>query len=173
MKDVFTRIKIGIERSIWTLLFLLTVLILILLYINENIKLETFGLALGGGITAYLGILKQTIESDKVFRELFIAFNSRYSDQTNDLLNKLRIESNYNLNINEKLIIIDYFNLCSEEYLWYLKGRIPSKVWEAWLAGIIVNLKIPKVKELFENETRTKIQKNSFYGFADYIIPKL
>jgi hypothetical protein len=102
-----------------------------------------------------------------------MSFNSRYSYQINDLLNKLRNEDNRILIDEEEFLIIDYFNLCSEEYLWYKKGRIPSEIWNAWEAGIILNLSIPQVKNLFLKETEEEGQRISYYGFAEHIFSKI
>lgn len=157
----------------WTLIFSVLIVLLIVLYLNSALKLETFGAAIAGLITIYISFQQQTIANDAIFRELFISFNSRYSNKLNDLLNKLRIEPSLYLDTEQKLLIIDYFNLCSEEYLWYTKGRIPSKVWNAWLEGIKVNLSIKKVYDLFEEETDTKEKKVSYYGFAEYIVREL
>jgi hypothetical protein len=167
--NIFKRYLIALKRSKWTFIFVSLVLLIITLFLNEDLNFEAFVASLVGAFTGYLGILRQTIDDDKVFRELFITFNSRYSDETNDLLNSLRIENGKLLEDSDKLLIIDYFNLCSEEYLWFLKGRIPFNVWKAWEAGIVVNLSISSVKELFLNETLLKEQKTSYYGFAEYI----
>jgi len=167
MKKVTT-----IKRWKWSILFVIIVFIIIVLFAFDNIKIETFLASLGVTITAYLGILRQKIDDDKVFRELFNSFNQRYSDQINDEFNKLMIPSE-SLEPPNKLLIIDYFNLCSEEFLWYKKGRIPNDIWKAWEAGIIFNLSIPQVKELFECETKDKGQKLSYYGFAEYITSRL
>lgn len=160
-------------RKRLTILFLILVLILITLLLWGYIELNTLYALLGALITAYFGILRQNIDDDKVFRELFIAFNSRYSNKTNDLLNTLRIGNINEINESEKLLIIDYFNLCSEEYLWYKKGRIPSIVWKAWESGILVNLSIPIVKDLFLVETKEEKQKMSYYGFTEHIFSKM
>jgi hypothetical protein len=37
---------------------------------------------------------------------------------------------------NQRNLVIDYFNLCAEEFLWYKKNRIPNDVWSAWKSGI-------------------------------------
>lgn len=136
------------------------------------IEWELFLSSIGVAITTYLGILKQKIDDDKIFRELFISFNQRYSDEINDHFNNLLNPSEAIIPLN-KLLIIDYFNLCSEEYFWYKKGRIPNDIWKSWEAGILINLTIPQVKELFESETKEKKQRISYYGFAEYITPKI
>jgi hypothetical protein len=63
-------------------------------------------------------------------------------------------------------LIIDYFNLCSEEFLWFKRGRIPNDVWNAWKNGILVNLEIVQVKMLFEEEVNSNSKSISYYGLA-------
>lgn len=167
------QINLLIWRSRWTLLFIIIVVTITLLFSYEILKIEVFLVAIGGAFTAYLGILRQAMDDDKVFKELFISFNARYTNQTNELLNKLKQGQDQLTNDSDVFIIIDYFNLCSEEYLWYKKGRIPFQVWKAWEAGIIVNLSIPIVREIFNSETKNENQRTSYYGFVDYISPKI
>lgn len=42
-------------------------------------------------------------------------------------------------------------------------------VWTAWKAGIVENLNIPQVKEIFLKETKTERQRKSFYGLCEEI----
>jgi hypothetical protein len=110
---------------------------------------------------------KQKIEDDQIFKSLFESFNNRYNTNLNDLLNELKSNSGKSLEVKEKNLIIDYFNLCAEEYLWYKMGRIKHEVWDAWTAGIHENLKIPQVLELYKTETETVNQRKSFYGLYE------
>ena len=121
---------------------------------------------MGVFVSFYFGILKYKLENDKIFKDLFVTFNERYNDELNDLLNTLRIEEDRVLKNNEIKLIVDYFNLCAEEYLWYSRNRIPTTVWLAWKAGIMENLKINQVKEVYLQETKTKNAQKSFYGLA-------
>jgi len=78
----------------------------------------------------YLSLLfffqKQRLEELRVFKELFTEFNSRY-DRLND---KLVDIANGQLKDDEiKKTLDDYFNLCSEEYLFYTKGLIVGDYW--------------------------------------------
>ncbi len=84
---------------------------------------------LGSIATFYFGVLKYKMENDKIFNELFTSFNSRYDDKLNDLTNKLRLKPGKKLSNKKVKLIIDYFNLCAEEYLWYKRNRIPGTVW--------------------------------------------
>lgn len=105
-----------------------------------------------------------SISSDQAFRDLFREFNKRFDD-LNESLNDI-IEGRFDSR-HEKKIIQDYLNLCSEEYLWKRKGRIPEEVWGAWEEGILSYLKDPKIRAYFEAE---KQYDKSYYGFINYIL---
>ncbi len=102
-----------------------------------------------------------------MFKSLFESFNARYDSKLNDILNEIKLDPEKVLEIRDIELIIDYFNLCSEEYLWYKEKRIPQYVWDAWKAGIIENLSIPKVNEIYLRETETPNQRKSFYGLCE------
>lgn len=120
-----------------------------------------------GAIAAiYFGLLKYNIENDQMFMKLFKSFNKKYDGSVNDLFNSLRRNPNRKLTESEINSIIDYFNLCSEEYLWYDKGRIPKKVWRAWKNGMLSNLKIPQVLEIYIQEIFIKENAESYYGLV-------
>jgi len=139
----------------------------IIVAILQLITKELFIGIIGSIATLYFGYLKYKIENDKVFIELFKTFNERYNSKINDLINELRRKERDILTTDEEVLIIDYFNLCSEEYMWKTKNRIPERVWEAWKAGMLENLEIPLIKELFENEVKSKNGRLSYYGLAE------
>lgn len=158
-----------IVRSKITVVFLWLIAVSICWYqIDKTLEFKTLLVILGVLITAYFGLSKQASDDDKLFQELFTDFNNKYSGETNDLFNKLLAGEDVDIDKN-RLLVIDYFNLCSEEFLWYKKNRIPRKVWKAWEAGMIENLSIPKVRLIFNEETNTKRKKRSYYGFVEYI----
>ena len=134
--------------------------IVIIVYLCGNFDNSLFLGALGIIATFYFGVLKYKIENDKMFQELFISFNNRYETKFNDLINTLRGNPENALDEDGKKdnenLIIDYFNLCAEEYLWYSKNRVPKSVWDAWIAGIKENLEVDQVRKVYEKETKTK-----------------
>lgn len=144
----------------------LVFLIVIVLYYFDRLDEKILIAAIGSIATLYFGIMKYSMEYDKVFKELFQNFNERYDDKFNDLINDLR-ENDRELRDGEKNVIIDYLNLCAEEYLWYKRNRIPTNVWEAWKAGILENLKVNKVGEVYLNEISTIYGPKSFYGLVE------
>lgn len=142
-----------------------------------------------GGIFVFAwGVIWKIREENRVEKELFEKFNDRY-DKYNDVFNLLRKDTHpKDIYINEKPdtepskndnpklkidsservenLIIDYFNLCSEEYLWYKRGLISISIWDAWKAGMKSNLEIPLIYCLWIRETRNAESRDSYYGLV-------
>lgn len=156
-----------IKTNLPTILAFIIASIIVVLYFrigyDERVLLGMLGII----ATMYLGTLRTRLEHDKLFKELFTDFNSKYDKDLNDLFNDLRLNPERALKIDEKKLIFDYFNLCAEEYLWKKKGRIPLDVWDAWKAGIQSNLEISQVRELFNQEARDKKTRKSYYGLME------
>lgn len=129
-------------------------------------KVEILGAVVATGITLSLGIRQYKTENDKIFKDLFMDFNSKYDQEFRKRLNKIRKQNK----IKDPNILIDYFNFCAEEYVWKTKGRIPDRVWDSWEKGIVFFISNPIVREIFDKE---KEQKNSYYGWYDRIEKKL
>ncbi|MEI7502680.1 MAG: hypothetical protein WCJ61_05305 [Paludibacter sp.] len=163
------------KRNLIHIITAISLIVSSCIFFLEIIKVELFLGLIGSTATLYFGVLKYQIENDKMFMELFISFNKRYDSELNDIFNKYRFLQKENdensrqesLSINEEKLIIDYFNLCAEEYLWRKKNRIPKSVWEAWKAGMIENIDMPKIEELFLDETSTASKRKSYYGLAE------
>ena len=156
---------------------ILAIIVTATLIINHFVGNKVTALSLTiGAVTLYYSYLKQNIEDEMFFEKLFKDFNSRYNSQMNDLFNKLRIAEqqgspdNSELKDSDKMIVIDYLNMCSEQYFWYTKKRILPEVWVAWEAGIIANLNLKSVKPIFTEE---KEQCVSYYGFMEHIASRL
>lgn len=122
---------------------------------------------LGSIATIYFGVLKLKIENDILFKQLFETFNKRYDANLNDLINNLKNDSERGLSEDDRNLIIDYFNLCAEEFLWNKKKRIPDDIWQAWKAGIKENLEIKQIIEVYNFETSTERGKKSYYGLVE------
>ena len=123
-------------------------------------KIEIIGACLATTISISVGLRSYKIEDDKMFKELFESFNRKYDLKYNDELNRIDNETI----IQNDNLIIDYLNFCSEEYLWYTKGRIPSNVWAAWRKGILFHLNKKPIRKILERELG---QKDSYYGLFE------
>lgn len=164
MKNICLYLKIYADLISINLVFLI---ISILSHLFFNQKPEVIGVIMATGISISFGIRQYKIENDKIFKELFTEFNSKYDIKYNNILNKIDREINNNLSISiseNRDLIIDYLNFCSEEYLWYKKGRIPPIVWNSWKEGMLYFLNLPQIKEIVLEQSN---QKDSFYGLFE------
>jgi hypothetical protein len=135
------------------------------LYFCFKESVEILGAVIATGISLSLGIRQYKTENDKIFKELFTEFNSKYDRKFNNELETIvenyRQNEDYKLTQEQGKLIIDYLNLCAEEYLWKTKDRIPDEVWKSWENGMIYYLNNPLINEIF---IREKGQKDSYYG---------
>jgi len=51
--------------------------------------------------------------------------------------------------------VIDYLNLCGEEYLYYKRGYIEPSVWHAWQNGMKSILEAPSIYAVWVAEKKT------------------
>ena len=128
---------------------------------------EAPGAYLGGLIAGVLGfcyfIQQQKLAETQLFKQLFTEFNARY-DTMNDQL--ARIPPNDKLTLDEENRLIDYLNLCAEEYLFQQQGYILPEVWRTWCRGML---------SLFENNTigdfvQPHLATEAYYGLTLDII---
>lgn len=159
-----------ITQNIETLLAIVLFVCALVFYLYNPGTDDKLLLGLIGAIaTLYFGLIKFKIENDSMFKELFIEFNERYSGELNNLINSLKDNPKRVLSNNEKNIIRNYFNLCAEEYLWKSKGRIPSNVWSAWKSGMMSNLEIAQIRDLWLEEIATDYGRKSYYGLPEEV----
>jgi hypothetical protein len=90
-----------------------------------------------------------------VMQDLFTAFNIQYDRLNGELLDiaKGTFEGD------PERVIIDYVNLCAEEYFWYTRGRIDTAIWRAWRNGMENWLQVPAIRAVVERE---RLQRDSF-----------
>ncbi|SCY96157.1 hypothetical protein [Flavobacterium caeni] len=157
-------------KNYWDIIIINLTTILLALWTNYYFdgKPEMPIAILATGISASFGIRQYKIENDKMFKELFQAFNEKYDIKFNNVLNliveKYQNDANYQLDNDEKALLVDYINLCAEEYLWYKKGRIDADVWSAWENGMRYYFQLKPISICVEIE---KTQKESYYGLFE------
>ncbi len=123
--------------------------------ILSTVILGLFGL----GATIFYSQTSTNRENDKIFKELFTEFNARYDALNNklgEIVSKIQVDGSNNILLEDKMIIIDYFNLCAEEYFWYKKGRIDEKIWKSWNAGMNYWHRYKIIQELWGEEINEK-----------------
>jgi hypothetical protein len=153
---------------------LITLGIGILIFLFLGNRFEILAAIIATGISLSLGIRQYNGENDRIFKDLFTEFNRKYDEKFNDRFNSIIANSSkvsdYQLSPKDELLIIDYLNLCSEEYLWYQKNRIPLKVWNAWESAMIYFLNNPHINKVVLTQ---KGQELSYYGLFEKIGKKI
>ncbi len=105
-------------------------------------------------------IQQQRLEELRLFREIFRESNRRYDKLNEKLRNIFSLDKNDQLSSGERAELIDYFNLCAEEYLYYREGFVFPEVWAAWKRGMEEYLVDKRILELWRTESAT----NAYYG---------
>lgn len=151
------------------------------LYCNRNLlpigkKFETIvGLFILYTAIIY-NLINYKISHEQFFKSLFSDFNNRFNNMNEDL-NSIRnneYKSKKSKKSNNKRkkedVITDYLNFCSEEYLWFKKGRIEPNVWKSWCIGMSHYFNHQTFKEVLDKQRN---EKESYYGLYDLIDYKI
>lgn len=146
-----------LEHYWWLLCIVITSTSTILIVLKE--PLTTIVTVIGALLSLIYFLQKQKLEELRLFRELFKEFNERY-DAMNEQLAKILESKEVEVSAQEKETLIDYFNLCGEEYLYFIRGYIDPIVWEAWFNGMKLIVSVPRVERVWSIERKT----GSYYG---------
>lgn len=160
--------NVAIKRFIFRFYVPITVIVFVLIIVllatdrqardNTSLFLPIFG----GLFSFYYFVQKQQLDELQLFRNVFVDFNERYHELLDSLSKIERNSEDVALNDKEKDILISYFNLCGEEYLYYKKGYIYEEVWTAWRNGMGTYLKRKNIRAKWLEEEKT----NSYYGLT-------
>jgi len=146
----------------WLFVLLLGGFFLIAIVIGGgDLKIEGVISVLGGagGLTTIL--YTQHLQETRLFTELFKEFNARY-DAFNKQLNNIKETADTGIHGDDRQVLMDYFNLCAEEYLYFNAGYIDESVWRAWIRGMKYYADVPEIRRIWEQE----IAGGSYYGFS-------
>ncbi|MGQ0722237.1 MAG: hypothetical protein ACT4PE_11810 [Candidatus Eiseniibacteriota bacterium] len=121
---------------------------------------------IGSVIVAVLGFCyfaqQQKLSETTLFKDLFTEFNRRY-DGLNDRLVEIDGQADSTkLEGTHRQTIVDYFNLCAEEYLFFSEGYIHPAAWRSWCAGMLWYFEREPFRALWAEESKT----NSYYGLS-------
>ena len=129
--------------------------------------------AIGAAVATVLGfcyfVQAQKLAETKLFHELFTAFNASYDGKNGDLARIAEQNTPMaQLSLDDRSIIVDYFNLCAEEYLFYQDGFIHPEAWRSWCRGMSWYLRRHPFKDIWNEEVKS----DSFYGLTLEVIEK-
>ena len=120
--------------------------------------------ALAGSLVAgVLGfcyfVQQQKLGETLLFKDLFTGFNSRY-DRLNGPL--ARLSPGTSLTREEMDLLVDYLNLCAEEFLFHQQGFILPTVWRSWCRGMLQYLEVAAISDFVQAE----LAKDDYYGLT-------
>lgn len=104
-------------------------------------------------------VQQQKLAETNLFERLFSSFNQRYDELNGKLAD---IAEQQVGSTDARRVVVDYFNLCAEEYLFYKQGYIHPDAWVAWCRGMLWYLRRHPFKDVWEEEIET----DSFYGLS-------
>lgn len=142
-----SNIKFWFFSNYWWIILLVMAVATCIMWVAEN-SIASIVSVVGLALPMLYFLQKQKLEEMRLFRDLFKEFNERY-DAMNERLAEIRGITEGELNDSEKKLLIDYFNLCGEEYLYYRQGYIPPEVWDAWALGMKEIIDCPRVSDLW------------------------
>lgn len=122
-------------------------------------KVGLVGSVIAGVLGFCYFVQQHKLAETVLFHQLFTGFNARYDAINNKLTALLDVRE---LNSEQRGVIVDYYNLCAEEYLFYQQGYIPRVVWRSWCRGMAWYLKRHPYKGVWNDEMST----DSFYGLT-------
>lgn len=147
-------------KTAWKIFFALMVILAAVWAMFPGIRSNELALGWIGSAWAFCSFWQQQdLEKTRFFFELFNRFNERYNVLNDDLDRIARQDGP--LDASDRQIVVDYFNLCAEEFMFYRRGYIPADVWAAWSNGIRYYKGIPRFVTAWREECST----NSHYGF--------
>jgi hypothetical protein len=140
------------------------VLLILLVHFKRAVTDWPVALTLVVGLFTFAyTVQKQGLEESKLFRDLFGEFNRRY-DKVDPKLNQILWEDDQKspLTAGQKDTLNRYFNLCAEEYLYFRKGYIDPRVWDAWIKGMKIYCQNMRIRDFWSAE----LQNDAYYGFT-------
>lgn len=156
--NLILRMKRSIFNDYW-ILYVFGALFVLAFCNSKFSTTEPYVTVIGGVFALLFFLQKHKLDEAKYLTEIFSKFNERY-DNLNDILSTIK-NDDVPLTEEQKRKLVDYFNLCAEEFLIFKQGYIPLEVWKSWMLGVNQYWQIQKVKEKWESELTT----NSYYDF--------
>lgn len=147
------RVKYWLFDYYWLLIFFLVAIAIVVLLGREE-SISTFATIIGTLLSFAYFLQKQKLEETRLFREIFKECNARYN-LMNEELELISQKDSKTLNLAEHRKVIDYLNLCGEEYLYFKLGYIEPTVWFAWQKGMKSIVSAPSIRAIWSQEKAT------------------
>jgi hypothetical protein len=154
------KLKYWFFHHYWWLLPVVFISVICAMFLAGFKDFGPFLTVIGTLLSVIYFIQRQRLEETRLFREIFAECNARY-DKLNEKLNVM-MESPTEEPLDQKQLrtLVDYFNLCGEEYLYYRQGFLFPEVWRAWNNGMRYFVANPRIAAVWREEKRG----DSYYG---------
>lgn len=155
--------RVAIAISLWAgILMLLVALVAVATMTDWKLPVALFT----ASVTILHFSIRHNLAEVQLGAELFQRFNERY-DELNDALNEITKDESSVDESERNKTLDDYFNLCAEEYYFYVRGYIDPEVWIVWHRGMMTLLDCVAVAEYW-NKERLQV---SHYGLERVLFP--
>lgn len=121
----------------------------------------------GGVGGLFAGLYKQQLDDTEMFNDLFRHFNGRFEALNQKLDRIVSASPNLRLEPDDRDTLMDYFNLCAEEFLYHKSGYLDEEVWRSWLEGMKFFAKNSRIGDLWREELASQ---NAYYGFPPSLV---
>ena len=160
-REMRIEIKYWFYRSYWWVLTLVFVIVGAgMVGLQSGVDFKLMAALLGTLLSLLYFLQKQRLEETKLFRVIFAECNDRYGKMNERLNTILDGPDDQQLKPEERAVLNDYFNLCGEEYLYYMQGYIFPAVWKAWHNGMKNYVENPRIAATWTEEKES----DSYYG---------
>lgn len=156
-----TNVKHFIFRNYWWLAAIVAMPASVIIVASKATdRAGLIGTTIGAALGFCYFAQRQKLDELRLFKELFTDFNRRY-DEMNDKLEGIRPIKQLNDPKLQKTLV-DYFNLCAEEYLFFEEGYIHRAAWRSWCRGRLFYLEEDGIRKVWDNE----VSQDSYYGLT-------
>jgi hypothetical protein len=128
------------------------------------VPLWTVLAGLGGCVAA---LYKQQLDDTKAFNDLFRHFTERFGTLNGQLDRIVLANPEIPLEPDERDALMDYFNLCAEEFLYFKSGYLDDEVWRSWIEGMKFFAKNPRIAAVWRTEL---LSQDAYYGFPPSLV---
>jgi len=148
-------------RHYWWLALIATISGVVLIStVGGNDRIPWTGSLIAAALGFCYFVQQQKLAEISLFKDLFTEFNIRYNAM-NDRLLEISGKPDAS-SLADKQFIVDYLNLCAEEFLFYKEGYIHRDVWRSWCRGMLWYM----TQEPFASIWTEEYQTGSYYGLS-------
>ena len=153
-----------IFRNYWWIATAVALIAIVVILASRSPGRESLiATTLGTALAFCYFVQRQRLDELRLFKDLFTDFNCRY-DKMNDTLENIRA-GNGRSATEVKKTLVDYFNLCAEEYLFFKEGYIHPEVWCSWCNGMLYYLRDDSIRPVWDEEM-TSHSYQSYYDLT-------